>query len=150
MAKFIKELLDKAKEASVAKKIDLVWKAKGLSKQTMETMYSIYFWSIDAFIKGEPSFWEEQGFRLYVVPGIDTDFNRGSQVRCKEILAYLKLNKKVGVEDRVWLERELKPYFEQSMKKQINKTIDALQAVDEGKIKEFMKQVKKQKKGLYK
>lgn len=150
MVKFVKELIDNAKKASTAKKIELICKAKGLSTLTTEKIYSIYFWSIDAFIIGNPSYWQEQGFKLYVVPGIDTQFNLDAKKRCEIILKNYKKNKLVLDEDKVWLKNELKPYFENSMKKQINKTIDALQAVDEGKIQEFMKQVKKQKKGLYK
>ena len=150
MVKFVKELLDQAKKASLAKKMDLFWKAKSLGKQTTESMYSIYFWAIDGFASGKPSGWQVEGFKFYVIPGIDTEFNLEAKKRCQEILKNWKQNKVVLEEDVEWILKELRPYFENSMVKQVNKTIDALQAVDEGKMEEFMRQAKKQKKGLYK
>jgi len=151
MGKFVlKELVDKASKVGLAKKLDLVWKAKGLSKSAMDKVYAIYFWAIDGFACGNPTKWQVYGWKIYVINGVDIQFNLDSKKRCESILKYFKQNAFVKQSDRVWILKELKPYFENSLKVQTGKSLDMLDAVSDGKMQEFLDKVKKEKEGRFK
>lgn len=151
MGKFVlKDLLEKAKTVSLAKKLDLVWKAKGLSKEAMDKVYAIYFWAIDGFISGEPTKWQVYGWKIYVITGIDTEYNLEAKKRCERILKMFKATSVVSHHDIDWIKSDLKPYFENSLKLQTGKSLDMLDAVSEGKMQEFLDKVKKEKEGRFK
>lgn len=151
MGKFVlKDLLDKAKEVSVAKKLDLMWKAKGLSKESLDKVYSIYFWAIDGFASGSPTKWQVYGWKIYVINGVDVEYNKASKVRCERVLKDYSDSKKVSSVDKDFIVKELKPYFENSLKLQTGKTIGMLDAVSEGTMDVYLSELKKQKDGRFK
>jgi len=151
MGKFVlKDLLDRAKEVSVAKKIDLMWKTKGLFKESLDKVYAIYFWAIDGFAKGTPTKWQVFGWKIYVINGVDVKYNKASKIRCERILKYFSDSQKVSKVDKDFIVKELKPYFENSLKLQTGKTVSMLDAVSEGKMEEYLYDLKKQKKGRFK
>lgn len=150
MVKFVKDLLKQGKEFGARRKFEVLLKAKSMSKVSLDKIYSIYFWALDGFINNNPTKWQVYGWGIYVVNGIDTQFNKDSQDRAKLILKQFKENKVISEEDRSWIKGELKPYFENSLKIQTGKTIQMLDAVDEGKMTEFLNQVKKEKEGRFK
>jgi hypothetical protein len=151
MGKFVlKDLKKKIQEKGLAEKAKILLTAKGMSKVCLDKLYSIYFWSMDGFLSGEPSWWQTEGWKLYVVSGIDSKYNKEAQERAKQIHSTFKSLRIVHPKDRVWIKEELKPYFEKSLREQTGKTIGMIDAVDEGKMKEFLKQVKKEKEGRFK
>lgn len=150
MGKFVKSLIKKGKDFGLKRKAQVVLNAKSMSKEGYEKIYSIYFWAMDGFIKGNPSKRQVRGWKIYVIPGIDTEFNKESKERAEDILKDFKKDKYIIKEDSDWVEFELKPYFENSLKIQTGKSIDLLSAVDEGKMKEFLSKVKKEKEGRFK
>ncbi len=151
MGKFVlKELVENAKQSGLKHKAQVLLNAKSMSKEAFEKIYSIYFWSLNGFIFGNPTKWQVYGWRIYVISGIDTEFNKESQDRAKRILKDFKRERIVFVEDKNWIQKELKPYFEESLKKQTGKTIGMLDAVNENKMQEFLNKIKNEKEGRFK
>ena len=125
--------------------------ALGQTKMTLDVIYATYFFSINAFLDATPP---EKAHRLawryWVIPSIDTNFNLTAKQRAKDILQRVKKNKIVVAEDKTWIREELKPYFEKSLKDQLNKSINELEKIDLLKVKDNIKRYEKDKEMHYK
>jgi hypothetical protein len=144
MGKFIKDLIDKAKD----KKARIFLNTKVVSKQSIETSYYFVNKAIFKFIEGKPSIKDVAIFEFGLIKSIGG--NDEVKDKCKVILKEWKDSKIVSVENQTWLIEFLQPFVEKSMSKQIDKTFEAINALDENKVNEFIAKVKKEKEGRFK
>ena len=121
------------------------------TKMTLDVIYATYFFSINAFLDiTPPEKAHRLAWRYWVIPSIDSQFNSAAKQRAKDVLLRYKKNKIVVAEDKEWIAKELKPYFEKSLKDQLNKSIDELEKIDLLKVKENIKRYEKDKEMHYK
>jgi len=146
MGKFLK-VDEKIREFVKERKQSAKLKALGMSGATLDTIYRIYFYAIDAFIKGNPNFWHRQAFKYYVIPGIDDKFNKEAKNRCKSIHKACK--GEISLEDKYFLENELRPYFVDSLLKQRKKTVEMLPIISDTEITKKIKLRYKESKGEF-
>lgn len=147
MGKFVLEdIKARATDFVKKRKTESKLKALGATGQTLETMFRIYFYAIDGYISCHPNFWQKQAFKLYVIPGIDTDFNLIAKKRAENIASKFVLSP----EDITFLKEDLKPYFEESLKKYTKKTFDMLNPMSDEEITNRIKSEYKAKRGRYK
>jgi len=145
LGKFFK----KAKEFVAERKSMSKLKAMGMTGQTLESIFVIYFWSIDSFINQDYNYWKRQAFKLFVIPGIDDKFNGDAKKKAREILGRAKANAMTD-SDLDWLRLELRPYFERGLKDYLDKSFDMLKPMTDDEILSRIKREYKVKKGRYK
>jgi hypothetical protein len=93
---------------------------------TPEMKYKVMFWGIEGTATGNPNPNQRKAFAL-VESTIDKRYNNSARKRCKEIA-----NKKMPSEDDIkFLKEELLPYYENSLKLQLDKTKSELGEITE-------------------
>lgn len=150
MAKFVlNDLKSKASAVIKERRFKAILQAKSMMGTTNEVFYSAYFHGINGFVRGNPTFVEVECLK-WLHAGIDEQYNKESKERVAEILSNWKKQKIVRREDRGFLEMEVRPYVTDSLNKTKGLSMEMIQAVDEGRIKEWLKKAKKEKVGRYK
>jgi len=156
MSKFVlKDLKNKARALRGAIKLKAIMKGK----QGLYVFYSIWFSTIKAYIKGNPSWTFQQAWKIYLIPFIPRDWRctdpgfmgLKAKERCKLISKDFRKNGFVSNGSKRWLQDELLPSFEKDF---LNKNMDfnKLGDIPEEKIKEKVIKYKNDKKykGLFK
>jgi len=139
LAKFISKFSDKVNNGLTKLKYQTKINTLSQGKMAVESIYSTFFFAIEGFSTGSPAKAHRLAWKYWVIPSIDKKYNSESIDRAKLVLKNLKENKSVSEEDKEWIQKELKPYFEQSLKKQLNKTIDMIEKIDLLKVEKNIK-----------
>jgi hypothetical protein len=135
MGKFVKKVKAFAKE----RKESAVGMATGTTFMTHERRYKVFFLGINGFISGHPSKKEELAFsNLWKFPayGVDTKYNKPARQRCKAISKHFRKKKYVSADDIIFLEEEVKPYFERSYEEQTGKLASTLDKINDFEAKQ--------------
>ena len=153
MPKFVKDVIEKAKEAKRATSAAIKLKTALKGKQGLYTFYSIWFSTIDSFIGGNPSFVMKQSWKVYVIPFVPKDWVcddfgfEGVKAKRRCQLIYHGLNKtgKISKKEKLWLKTELLPAFKKDF---ADKSLDfeKLGEMKETEIESKLKQAKGEKK----
>lgn len=131
MGKFIlSELRKKTGRFLSDRKESITSKALAGSVFTLEHQYKLFFWCLNGYIKGKPNKKHRLVWKSVIEHVIDSESMCDDfPFKNMKVLERVKLiGKQRVVEDvhRAWIERELKPYFEISMRNQIVNMSDAL------------------------
>jgi hypothetical protein len=135
MKKFLKHFSDFVTERKESIKI----KASGLQFMTQERQFKLFFYGIDGYITGNPNKFQRLAFNSVVRNVVD------KQSTCDDAgFEGMKIRKRckvVGKENPIseqsinWLKNELKPYFEDSLQKQLNLSLEILGVINEDEAK---------------
>lgn len=131
MGKFILSVLkDKTKNFLVERKNSVLTKAVAGSNFTLEQEYKLFFWCLNNVVEGV---WDSKTKLVWnaLICGVvdsDTVCSDGGYegLKLKKRCQLIGKEKEVSIEDRFWIDKELKPYFEFSLKKQSKNISDVL------------------------
>jgi hypothetical protein len=146
MGKFVlKELQERiAKKAGgflAERKESVLSKATAGSAFTLDQQYKLFFWGMNGFIKGKPNKKERLVWTALIENVVDSestcDDSGFEGMKIKQRCHLIGKEKEVAQENIVWIEKELKPYFEDSMRKQLCNLSDlSLNKILKGEITE--------------
>lgn len=133
MGKFVlKDIKEKiAKKAGgflAERKQSILDKATGGAAFTLDQQYKLFFWGINAYIEGKPGKKERLVWTSLIENVVDSESlcdDPGFEgMRIKDRCHLIGKEKIVSDVNRTWIARELKPYFEDSMRKQLTNLSD--------------------------
>lgn len=150
MGKFVLSVLNKAKATKNALKLKTAMKGQ----QGLYTFFSIWFYCIDQYASKNPSSMARTIMKLYLIPFTPSDWtcdDKGFEgVKAKQRLKLIKYNyakdKVVKDKDVLWLKNELRPAFEEDLKKKGLDVNSVLLDLPEDKISGKLKQLKQENK----
>jgi len=126
MGKFI----NKAKSFFVERKTNVLIKAASLNNLNLEQHYKIYFRCLNNVVDGVWDSNTKLTWNLGIVNVVDGETvctDDGFEgLKLKKRCELIGKEKEVSIEDRFWIDKELKPYFEYSLKKQSKNVNDVL------------------------
>lgn len=144
MPKFLKKFSDFAAE----RKASIKMKAAGMQFMTQERQFKLFFYGIDGYISGNPNKFQRLAFNSIVRNVVD------KQSTCDDTgFEGMKIRKRckiIGKENPIseqsikWLKEELKPYFEDSLQKQLNLNLELLGVIGEDEAKKAFEIYKEQ------
>lgn len=149
MPKFVKTIIEKKRAATSAMKLNAAMKGK----QGLYTFYTIWFQTIEAYIKGNPNWTFRQAWKVYVIPFIPGDWTCDdkdyegvkAKRRCKLIQHELNKTGKISKKHKVWLKTELLPAFRDDFREK-NLDFDKLGEMNDEQIEKQIKKAKGEKK----
>lgn len=150
MGKFIKSVIEKARQKKSALKLTMAMKGQ----QGIYTFFSIWFWTIEQFAGGSPSALAVQSMNVYLIPFTPGDWvctdGQFKGVKAKRRLKMIKSNwakdKVVKDVDKKWLLDELKVGFEDDMREKNLDVSRILVDLPEEEISKNISRVKSEKK----
>jgi len=99
-------------------------------KFTLEQQYKLFFWAMNGYLKGKPNKRERLVWNSVLVNVVDNesvcDDNGFVGVKLKKRCKLIGKEKRVSEVNRLWIEFELKPYFEDCLKDQVKNLSNAL------------------------
>ena len=131
MGKFIlSKLKEKTQNFFVERKNSILSKTIAGSNFTLEQEYKLFFWCLNNVVEGV---WDSKtklvwnALITHVVDSETVCSDGGFEgLKLKKRCELIGKEKEVSVEDRFWIDKELKPYFEFSLKKQSKNISDVL------------------------
>ncbi len=130
-----KIILDKIKQKISTKKEKIQQDATTMSYMTLDKQFKLFFYAIDGYITTNPNKKQRLAFNSIiplVVDGESTCDDEGYQgMKIKERCKIIGKENPLTEQSITWLKNELKPYFEDSLKTQTNKTLEMLGVINE-------------------
>lgn len=133
MGKFVlKEIQEKiAKKAGgflQERKDSILSKATSGAAFTLDQQYKLFFWGMNAYIEGKPNKKEKLVWTALIQNVVDNESTCDDPgfegMLIKDRCHLIGKEKIISDVNRTWIARELKPYFEDSMRKQLRNVSD--------------------------
>jgi len=119
MGKFLKKFSDFVKE----RKESIAFKVMAGTSFSLEQTWKLYFWCLKGYLKGKPNNKLRLVWNSVIIQVVDSDSTCDDEgfvgMKIKERCRLIGKEKIISSNNLVWIEKELIPYFENSLKNQV-------------------------------
>ena len=135
LSKIKDKIVEKGGGFLAERRDSILSKATAGAAFTLDQQYKLFFWGMNGYIEGKPDKRQRLVWKALIENVVDSESvcdDPGYEgVKIKDRVKQIGKEKEISEANKVWVDKELKPYFEESMRKQVSN-------ISEERIKEIL------------